>query len=431
MITRFFVAGFKPFGAQGKTVELAPLTIFVGPNGSGKTSLMEAMALLAQSASWSQGGLRWGRGQLVDPVWAELPEPPACLHRGSFGQILRLGACLQIPAAPSPSPLSVEYVVEHRLHDRGKGDWVHAISLTPGVHARRVHRLAQQAFGTASWTDKLEIQGVDLRPSGSADRVFGPETFMSAQVDPNVRAQYDGILAALEAGRRFCQERFSYIGPERGPSRIDRNTEGKPPRTVGKRGEATVRVLSRLFSSEGQSAAAGTVQKWAHKFGLASLHAGWSGGKELACDFRDGATDTVVSFDMAGFGSVQLLPVIVELFASTPPCTILVEEPEISLHPQAVAELPLMFADAVQGGRQVIVATHSDGLLADLHRIVGAGFPATKIKVVHFRRQGDDVEIKDLPISKDGLVEGWVPSFCDAEDRSAKEWLDKVGGSVP
>ncbi len=46
--------------------------------------------------------------------------------------------------------------------------------------------------------------------------------------------------------------------------------------------------------------------------------------------------------------------------------SLLLEEPELSLHPAVVARLPQIFARAVRtSGRQTLVTTHSEALLSD------------------------------------------------------------------
>ena len=56
MITTFSVSNFKAF--QSQTLELAPLTILTGLNGSGKSSLMHALLLLRQA--YESGSLHRG-----------------------------------------------------------------------------------------------------------------------------------------------------------------------------------------------------------------------------------------------------------------------------------------------------------------------------------------------------------------------------------
>lgn len=46
-------------------IELAPLTIFVGPNGSGKTSILEAIALMKQASVSNQSPLQSLQGELI------------------------------------------------------------------------------------------------------------------------------------------------------------------------------------------------------------------------------------------------------------------------------------------------------------------------------------------------------------------------------
>src|SRR5438132_8593693 len=66
MFTRVEAKNFKAFGGKGVSLDLGRLTILVGENNSGKTSALEAIALLAQSATRrSTSNFNW-QGPLVD-----------------------------------------------------------------------------------------------------------------------------------------------------------------------------------------------------------------------------------------------------------------------------------------------------------------------------------------------------------------------------
>jgi recombinational DNA repair ATPase RecF len=67
MIANLSLANFKKFGAPGLSLECAPLTLILGPNSSGKTTILDAIALMAQTAAafGRVHGFAWD-GELID-----------------------------------------------------------------------------------------------------------------------------------------------------------------------------------------------------------------------------------------------------------------------------------------------------------------------------------------------------------------------------
>ena len=49
MISKVAITNFKSIGDPGVDLELKPLTLLVGPNGGGKSSILEAIAVASQS----------------------------------------------------------------------------------------------------------------------------------------------------------------------------------------------------------------------------------------------------------------------------------------------------------------------------------------------------------------------------------------------
>jgi hypothetical protein len=69
-----------------------------------------------------------------------------------------------------------------------------------------------------------------------------------------------------------------------------------------------------------------------------------------------------------GFGMSQILPVLLQTVLSTSGNTIVVEQPELHLHPRAQAQLGDMFVSIAQRGVRFLIETHSEHLLLRLQK---------------------------------------------------------------
>jgi hypothetical protein len=98
MIEAVEVGGFKPLGGEPVTVECRPLTLLVGPNSTGKSSLMEAAALLVQSIRVP------GRtGLLLEGPLVNLGADVTRLyHGGNVEQPLRVSVSVRRPGTDGP-----------------------------------------------------------------------------------------------------------------------------------------------------------------------------------------------------------------------------------------------------------------------------------------------------------------------------------------
>ncbi|EQD79458.1 hypothetical protein B1A_01717, partial [mine drainage metagenome] len=90
------------------------------------------------------------------------------------------------------------------------------------------------------------------------------------------------------------------------------------------------------------------------------------GRKEYEVVVKTHATASKVKITDIGFGVSQVLPALVQVFYCPPNSTILMEQPEIHLHPQVQAELADVFISATQAREntkernvQLIVESHS------------------------------------------------------------------------
>lgn len=126
-----------------------------------------------------------------------------------------------------------------------------------------------------------------------------------------------------------------------------------------------------------------------------------------------------------GYGVSQALPVITELFLRGERSVFLLQQPEVHLHPSAQAALGSQFCDMAASGRQLIVETHSDHLLDRVRmdiRDSKTDLLPEDVSILYFERGDQDVLIHTLGIDKDGNVlnapSGYRQFFLDEADRS-------------
>ena len=108
-----------------------------------------------------------------------------------------------------------------------------------------------------------------------------------------------------------------------------------------------------------------------------------------------------------GYGVSQVLPVITELLRRDAPYMFLLQQPEVHLHPSAQAALGSLFCQVAGPQRQLVVETHSDHLLDRVRMDVRDGTTGLRpedVSILFFERGDLDVRIHSLRLDKEGNV---------------------------
>ena len=123
-----------------------------------------------------------------------------------------------------------------------------------------------------------------------------------------------------------------------------------------------------------------------------------------------------------GFGLSYTLPVILALL-SEPGTLALIENPEAHLHPRGQTRLGELAARAAVAGVQVFVETHSDHFMDGVRIAVKEGLIAPDdVKFNYFEREGNEASVTTPEIDRDGRLSEWPQGFFD----QAGENLDRL-----
>ena len=115
-----------------------------------------------------------------------------------------------------------------------------------------------------------------------------------------------------------------------------------------------------------------------------------------------------------GYGVSQVLPIVTELLRQDAPEMFLLQQPEVHLHPSAQAALGSLFCRIAAWNRQLIVETHSDHLLDRVRMDVRDGAGSLKpedVSILYFERQHLDVRIHSLRIDEEGNIVDAPPGY--------------------
>lgn len=115
-----------------------------------------------------------------------------------------------------------------------------------------------------------------------------------------------------------------------------------------------------------------------------------------------------------GYGVSQVLPVITELLHGDVSPMFLLQQPEVHLHPSAQAALGSLFCDVASSGRHLMIETHSDYILDRVRLDIRDGETELKpedVSILFFERKNLDVRIHSVRIDGMGNVLGAPPSY--------------------
>jgi predicted ATPase len=342
MIGRVVIKNFKSIGEAGVDLELKPLTLLVGPNGGGKSSILEAIAVASQ---------RHFQGRCT-----QFPSWDAVMHKPNVTR-----GTIEVHAPPTGPDSKTGF--------RFMFDSAQTIEpLTPGAN-----------LGVASnrLLDNLNTK-----------------TFLVSSVRGDVAYSADTT---------------------------------SDPQWVGNHGEDLLPFLAIIFGQRRYHTEAEKIAEWSSRFGISGLKAGFRGNRRTGSDYLDDGLKVSLELALASSGARQILTIIAQLFWAPPGSLLMIEEPEISLHPKAQIDVLEMFAEAIKEQRQVIATTHSLILMQALGYAVHKGWlTPDQVAVHHVEKGKGGTTTTPLPLDARGYIQGWVPSFTEVERRLLREWADTL-----
>ena len=126
-----------------------------------------------------------------------------------------------------------------------------------------------------------------------------------------------------------------------------------------------------------------------------------------------------------GYGVSQTLPIITELLRRDAPPVFLLQQPEVHLHPSAQAALGSLFCSIAGPDRQLVVETHSDYVIDRVRMDVRdkkTDLKPEDVSILYFERGESDVKIHSIRLDEHGNVldapEGYRQFFADELTRS-------------
>jgi predicted ATPase len=128
-----------------------------------------------------------------------------------------------------------------------------------------------------------------------------------------------------------------------------------------------------------------------------------------------------------GFGLSYVLPVVVACLTAGPGSLLLIENPEAHLHPRGQTAMATLTCAAAAAGAQVIIETHSDHVLNGLRLAVKEEhLPAENVTVLFFQRPTDGIgaEVVQPRLGSDGMLTEWPEDFFDEWERSLLKLVD-------
>jgi len=449
MITQLQIKNFKGWKDTG-VIRAAPITLFFGGNSSGKSSIGHFLLMLKQTAQSldrksaiqthvSGSPVNFGsyrdivhgrkRGEPIEfSIEWETPEPMrlenTLSQKAWKAEHLRFDCTLRC-AAKAPHQAIVGKFLYTALDavpltgKRTKLPWQLGLELKDGNES--CYEAMDGALRLLGRKGRPAILGIPNRFYGFPDEFFG--YYQNAQSGQDLSLELEKLLRGV-----------AYLGPLRiHPDRVY-PWLGNAPESVGYDGRETISALlsardrSFSFRRRGHGRHLNEIiamklqeLQLIHSFAIRPLSE--HNQQQYEVKLRVNAHSEEVDLPDVGFGISQVLPVLVQLYYAPANSIIVIEQPELHLHPRAQALLADVLVDVLSSREngeerniQLFIETHSEHLLVRLQRRIAErsgerNIQPGQVAAYVATSDGGSSQLTALEINESGQITNWPDNF--------------------
>lgn len=439
MLTRLRFTNFKAWGKVD--LRLGRITGLFGTNSSGKTSLIQLLLLLKQTKNATDRAIALDLngdyvrlGTIRDTIFNH-DETRTIDVRISFERDGELTLNDPTERRTATIARSSGFSVESEIVVQQRGPRVRRLK----------YRVGGMTFGLAPRGDSEAQFELSARGEGSKFRFIrtpgrpwqlpGPVKTYAFPDQARTYYQNAAFLSDLEFAFEAELDRLFYLGPLRESPQRDYLWSRSRPGDVGQRGEKAIEaILAATEAGEMRN-----LGKRKHLRPFQDIIAHWLREMDLIHEFRvreiaegsnrwqawlktrPGAPEVLLTD--VGFGVSQVLPVLTLLYYVPEGSTVILEQPEIHLHPLAQAHLADLILNVAMHRRvQIILESHSEHLLLRLQRRIAEEVAGPEdVKLYFCDAPHGQSTLVPLELDRFGSIGNWPEKFMgDAFDEVAE-----------
>lgn len=451
--------------------ELKPLTILSGVNSTGKSSFIQLFLLLKQTLE-----LDSARNQLyLDGDWYQVgsyrdiitdKKPENNLYVAfTFSKEEDLAASsdkritifdsfksyeIKVEARFDIYQGSIfikEFKVSYELPDVEKGEQFISFQTQRGKKDTYHIDTNSALFADRIWTEFPQVTGINYSSIfPTYYEVLEVSTVEGARKGQKLRERKTTkLFPNLDGVKNLCQNMFSsisYIGPIREQPK-DEYTQTTLKTHVGKFGEYTAQVLENFknvkvdfreptFSEDGITYQKKTVtllqavKYWmcdVFKIGR-NIYSKKKGDAFVIFLENNAGIETTIKH--VGFGISQILPVIVQGLLISKGGTLILEQPEIHLHPKVQSLLFDFLYSLILQDKSVMIETHSDHFITRMRRRVAedkSNLITQHINLTFIEPNDRDIYFEILEVDDMGTMDYFPSDFIEQSGNELKSIL--------
>lgn len=349
LIQRLKISGMLSFGPQGVDLPMERLNVLIGPNGSGKSNFIEALALL-QAAPHDLSAPVRRRGGISEWLWKgdNAQEPPNVDVVVSYPNgLMPLRHLLLI--GQQGERFEVRYESIENKH-AGAGAEHPVFYYVSGKDIRTPDGLAHPVINELVGETGSQRRERTLR----RETVLPDASILSQREDPDL---YPEIAWLQQQYRKIRLYRNWEFGPDAGLRSSARADE--PSTFLTEHGENLALVLSRL-RGDSQRAFVKSLQQLYD--GIEDFRVEVDGGRVHLFVEESGSGTRYIPASRLSDGTLRYMALAAILLDPDPPPLVVIEEPELGMHPDVVLSIGEMLIQASER-TQLVVTTHSRVLI--------------------------------------------------------------------
>lgn len=421
---------------------MAPITLFFGANSSGKSSIGHFLMMLKQTV--------------------ESPDRKAVFYPGGRNSPVQLGSFKEMVFHRDPKnkiafeyqwTLPEEFKIKDPLRDQIFSGKKLSFSAETGLVGddQQAPTLIQLKYELLDKTDPILSIAMEHKSQAMFEYKVEATNYMLKRRQgrawsPGAPVRFYGFpdeVVAYHQNADFVQElnlrheklfgSLCYLGPLRTRAERLYSWTGIAPESVGYAGENTV---GAILAARNRKINLGRKQRTRPFEGIIALKLKEMGlieefrvnpiskqRREYEVKIRTKGSPDGVDLPDVGFGISQVLPVLVQCFYAPAGSIIIMEQPEIHLHPSAQSALADVMIDAInarENGKdrnvQLIIETHSEHFLRRLQRRIAEDvLPQERVSAYFANITKMPAILEPLQIDELGNIRNWPENFFGDE----------------